>query len=501
MRIALGLIKHEANSFSPLMTDLDDFETCQLERGDEILVNWRTANTEQAGALSVLLQEYECEVLPLLAARALAGGPVRAKVFSTLLEELMARLQAALPVDGILLVLHGAMMADGLPDATGEILGRVRALVGPKVPVVGTLDLHANVTERMVREATALIGYHTTPHVDQRETGERAARLLLEVVRGQVSPTTTLVRLPLNFTHENCTHMWPPLAELINMALELEKEGTILHGGIYPVQSWLDTEDIASSVVVITDSDPRTAREQADGLAHEFWMQRQHFLPELVPPDEAALQAFARRSGTVIYCDSADSTSSGSTGDSTAILQALLRVAPFEEVALLNVVDPQVVAQAIEAGVGNTVTVEVGGKLAPNFFTPVAFRGYVKTISDGRFRFKGPGMRGVEHRMGRAVVLIQGGIHLVIMERAVSQWDPQLYRSLGEEPSDAHIVQVKSPMAFRAAYKGIADEVLTIAAPGAATPNLGSLPWRHLRRPIYPLDPEMTWPPELVLPP
>ena len=207
MRIALGLVKHEANSFSPHMTDLDDFEACQLERGDEILVNWRTANTEQAGALSVLLQEYECEVLPLLAARALAGGPVRAKVFSTLLEELMARLQAALPVDGILLVLHGAMMADGLPDATGEILGRVRALVGPKVPVVGTLDLHANVTERMVREATALIGYHTTPHVDQRETGERAARLLLEVVRGQVSPTTALVRLPLNFTHENCTHM------------------------------------------------------------------------------------------------------------------------------------------------------------------------------------------------------------------------------------------------------------------------------------------------------
>jgi microcystin degradation protein MlrC len=140
------------------------------------------------------------------------------------------------------------------------------------------------------------------------------------------------------------------------------------------------------------------------------------------------------------------------------------------------------------------VSVEVGGKLAPDLFRPIPFSGYVKTLSDGTFTFKGPGMRGVAHHMGRAAVLIDGGIRLVVMERGVSQWDPQMYRSLGQEPTDARIVQVKSPMAFRAAYEGIFDEVIVVQAPGAANPDLCSLPWQHLPRPIYPLDPEAAWP-------
>ena len=173
----------------------------------------------------------------------------------------------------------------------------------------------------------------------------------------------------------------------------------------------------------------------------------------------------------VIFCDSADSPTSGATGDSTVILEAILRARPVPQTALLNVVDPQAVAQAIEAGVGSRVRVQVGGRLAPSFHAPVTFDGHVKTISEGTFRFKGPGMRGVTYRMGRTVVLIQGEIHLVVMERAVSQWDPQLYRSVGEEPADASIVQVKSPAAFRAAYEGIADEIIVVESRGISSPG------------------------------
>jgi microcystin degradation protein MlrC len=196
----------------------------------------------------------------------------------------------------------------------------------------------------------------------------------------------------------------------------------------------------------------------------------------------------------VVLCDSADATSSGSTGDSTAILAALLRAAPLHAAAYVNVVDPNAVRRAIQAGIGATVTLQVGGLLAPRSFTPVTLTGYVKTISDGEFTFKGPGMRGVPHHMGRTVVLVCGGIHLVVMERGVSQWDPQLYRSVGLDPADARMVQVKSPMAFRAAYEGLYDEVIVVAAPGAASPDLASLPWQRLRRPIYPLDRTMSWP-------
>lgn len=494
MRIALGGICHEANTFCPRTTSLDDFAVRQLLRGDELLEGWTSTRTEQAGAMNVLTHVEGCEVVPTLLARALSGAPVDGGTFRGLLDESLERLEAARPIDGVLLVLHGAMMAEGEPDATGEVLTCVRAVVGPGVPIVATLDLHANVTERMVREATALIGYQTAPHVDMFETGQRAARLLVRTVQGRVVPAVAHVRLPMILPPENSTHNWGPLAEVITMAVEWEREGAIVHAGVYPVQPWLDTADVAASVVVITNGDHYVAQERSCELAKAFWARREAFATELVPPDLAVSRALSRKAGTVILCDSADSTTSGSTGDSTAILRALLRAAPLGAVVLVNVVDPQAVARAVSAGVGTTVTVEVGGKLAPRYYAPVTLTGHVKVISDGTFTFKGPGMRGVPHHMGRTVVLVCGGIHLAIMERAVSQWDPQLYRSLGEEPRDARIVQVKSPMAFRAAYEGIYDEVIVVAAPGAANPDLASLSWQHLPRPIYPLDPDVSWP-------
>jgi microcystin degradation protein MlrC len=494
MRIALGGITHEANTFCPHVTDMADFEARQVLRGEEILAAWQTRRTEQSGALSVLAKIPECTVVPTFLARALSGAPMRQETYEALLRSLLASLEASRPVDGVLLVLHGAMMAQETPDATGDLLTHVRALVGPDIPIVGTLDLHANVTPQMVGAATALIGYHTAPHVDMFETGEKAARVLVGTLRGELSPTSALVRLPMLLPPENSTHMWGPLAEVINRALEREASGAIVHAGVYPVQPWMDTPNVGASVLAITDGDPESAREHAQALAKLFWAGRHRFVVDPVAPAEAVRRALNRDAGTVVFCDSADSTSSGSTGDSAAILEAALRASPFQGVALLNVVDPVAVAQAIDAGIGATVSIDVGGRLAPELFTPVAFQGYVKTISDGTFVFQGPGMRGVPHHMGRTVVLYHDNIHLVVMERGVSQWDPQLYRSVGEEPGRARIVQVKSPMAFRAAYADIFDEVIVIAAPGAASPQLASLPWHYLPRPIYPLDPGVNWP-------
>lgn len=489
MRIAIGVFGHEANSFSPHATGWDDFAGRQLQRGEEMLEGWASAKTELSGAMSVLDKEPDCEVVPLLAARAMSGGPLIQEVFSSLTDELVSRLETAIPVDGVLLVLHGAMMAEKTSDATGEVLRRVRALSGPDRPVIGTLDLHANVTDLMVEQATGLVGYQTAPHVDMYQAGIRAAQLLLESIRGKISPAPALVRLPMILPPENSTHNYGPLADVIRRAQEMEARGTILHGSVYPTQPWLDTEEMASSVLVITDNELETAREAANELARMFWERRHQFVAELISPEEAVRRALGRTEGTVVLCDSADSTTSGSTGDSTAILETLLRAGPFEPVALLNIVDPDVVAQAVEAGVGATIDVSVGGKLAPEYFRPVKLRGRVRIISDGDFRHKGPGMHGVVQHMGRAVVTVSGGIHLVVMEHAVSQWDPELYRSLGEEPDDARMVQVKSPMAFRAAYEDIADEVMIISAPGAASPDLVSLPWKQVTRPIFPLDP------------
>ena len=252
-------------------------------------------------------------------------------------------------------------MASHEADATGDVLEQVRTLVGPDVPVVGTLDLHANVTQRMVQHATALIGYHTAPHVDMFETGQKAAQVLTSIIRGRMAPTSALVRLPMLLPPENSTHSWGPLAEVINLALEMERSGKIVHASIYPVQPWMDTGDVAASVLVVMDDDVDTAQAVARSLAEKFWSLRHEFKVERTAPDVAIRRSLDRTGGTVILCDSADSTTSGSTGDSTAILSALLRCAPVDEVALANIVDPLVVARAIEAGVGTTIDVKIGG--------------------------------------------------------------------------------------------------------------------------------------------
>jgi len=494
MRIALGKLSHEANTFSPLSTTWDDFARRYMRRGPELLRGLEGLNIEDAGAVEVLQAEPGCEILPTFAASAQSGYPVEGAAFRRLRDELLSALQQVLPVDGVLLVLHGAMMAEGEPDASGAVLQAVREMVGPSVPIVGTLDLHANVTARMARYATALVGYHTAPHIDMADTGRRAARTLLGAVKKELDPKMALVRLPLIVPAEYARHTDGPLSEVINMALQLENDGAILHGSVFSVQPWMDTPDVGCSVVIVTNGDTAAAQWQADRLAREFWSRRAAFVPPLFTPGDAVQRALARDGGTAVLCDSADAPSSGATGDSTVVLSALLERAPVQEMCLLNIVDPPAVAQAIAAGVGNSVSLSLGGKLAPAFFQPVLFEGHVKTISDGVFYFKGPGMRGVAHRMGRAVVLVQGGIHVVVMEHAVTQWDPQLYRSLGLEPTDARIVQVKSPAAFRAAYGEIMDEVFILAAPGAANPDLVHLPWKNIGRPIYPLDPELRWP-------
>lgn len=493
MRIAIGGLSHEANTFCPKPTTWNDFASRSVVRGEALFEGVAGTNTERAGALAVLTERSDCEVIPTLLASALSGAPVQADTFHALLDELLQRLSAALPLDGVLLVLHGAMMSTDEEDATGVILREVRRVVGPDVPIVGTLDLHANVTAQMVACADALIGYHTAPHVDMFETGEAAARILLATVDGRVRPRMALRRLPMIVPSENARHTDGPLSEVIGMARELEEQGAILHGGVYPVQPWLDISDVGCSVVVVTDGDVGAAERHAERLGRAFWERRAAFDVDLVPADEALRRALERPAGTVVLCDSADSPTSGATGDSTVILRAALAAEPLSGRVLLNAVDAPAVSRAVAAGVGANVRVRVGGRLAPAFFEPVTFTGYVKTISDGVFWFKGPGARGTVQSMGRAVVLTRGEIHLVVMERAVSQWDPELYRSVGEEPSDARAVQVKSPAAFRAAYGAFMDEAIIVASPGPSTSDLMSLPWRRIRRPLYPFDADATF--------
>jgi microcystin degradation protein MlrC len=448
---------------------------------------FRGTRSEVGGVLDAADQRG-VELVPLLAAVASASaGPLLQDVFESIRDELLDRLRHAGPLDGVLLVLHGAMVAERYEDATGEALRAFRAGIGPRLPLVGTLDLHANVTQRMVDQATGLVGYHTAPHVDQYETGQRALALLTDTVTRRARPVTALRRLPMILPGETVRTTDGPYAEVMQQARELAKRGQVLDSSVFSVQPWLDVNDVGCSVVVIGDGDRQLAEEQADRLADALWMRRKRFTVEPSPTEAAIRRALESDRRPFILADSADAPSSGAPGDSTAVLSALLRAQPKQD-CLLNVVDPQAIDTMVQAGIGQQVTVQVGAQYAPGFYDPVQITGRVKLLSDGEFVQKGPGFRGEVLHRGMTGVLQTGRIYLVVMERAVRQWDPELYRSVGLEPRDAQIVVVKSPAAFRAAYEPFAAEILIIDAPGVCSPDLCSFPFERVRRPLYPLD-------------
>lgn len=492
MRIAIGGIVQESNSFSPVPGSWQHFPAGYLLRGDALIDERAGTRTEIGGAID-LAKEHDITLVPLLSATTTASaGPMLGEVFTALRDELVARLGELPPVDGVLLVLHGAMAAEGYEDATGEILRAAREAAGPTLPLVATLDLHANVTYAMVAHASALVGYHTAPHIDLYETGQRGLRLLASIIRGEARPTAALRRLPMILPAENGRTTEGPYAEVMDRAVALMREPGMLDISVFSVQPWLDVTDVGCSVLVYTDGSPELAEQRADELADMFWERRQRFEVTLAPAAATILRALASGRRPFVLADSADAPSSGAPGDSTAVLELLIAARP-ERLCLHNIVDPAAVAAMVQAGENAEVALRIGGGSGVPFYQPIMVAGRVRRLSDGDFTNKGLGFQGVVFRRGRTAVLEIGQIALVVMERPVIQWDPELYRSVGLEPADAQIVVVKSPAAFRAAYEPLAAEVAIIDAPGVCSPNLRALPFRKARRPIYPLDAVASW--------
>jgi microcystin degradation protein MlrC len=492
MRVAIGCFAQESHSFSPVPGSWSHFGPQELSRGAAVLKRFAGTRTEIGGALDAA-QAYGVEFVPLIAARASSSaGPLLRDVFEMLRDELLEHLQRAGELDGVLLVLHGAMVAEGYEDATGEVLGAVRAEIGPDVPLVGTLDLHANVTRRMVNEATGLVGYHTAPHIDQYETGQRGLALLHKTITRSARPVTALRRLPMLLPGETARTTDGPYAEVMQAAEALVERPEVLDSSVFSAQPWLDVRDVGCSVLVVADGERNLAEEEAERLARAFWERRHGFEVQLTRTADAIRRALSSDRYPFVLADSADAPSSGAPGDSTVVLEALLRAQPPTD-CLLNIVDPQAVEEMVQAGVGQQVTLQIGAKFAPAFYDPAEVTGRVKLISDGEFLQKGPGFHGEVLHRGRTCVLKIDHIYLVVMERAVRQWDPELYRSVGLEPRDAQIVVVKSPAAFRAAYEPLAADIIIIDAPGVCSPDLRSFPFQRVRRPLYPLDEFDDW--------
>ena len=483
MRVGVALIQQETNSFSPTRTPLDAFaEGGLLVDGEQVFARCANTNTEVAGFLEGV-QAAGHRAVPLLAAWAMPGGPLEAGTLAALRQRFADALAAAAPLDGLLLALHGATAAVDECDVSGALLELAREVVG-SVPVVASVDLHANVTRRMLHAADALVGYRTCPHTDHAETGRRAARVLVTMLSGR-TPVAASRKLPLILPAERQDTTSGPLAQVMATARAAETNGAWA-ASVFLVQPWLDTPETGCAVVAVGE-DVSRLEACVDGLATDVWNRRHLFDVELVAPQAAVHRALAASRGPVLLIDSADAMSSGAPGDSTVLLRHVLEATPHRSV-LMTVRDPVVAQYAARCGVGSTVDVHVGARLAPAFYSPVPLRARVEAVSAGRFRLSTATLRGLEISMGTAAVLRVGHLHVVVHERAVMTNDPALYRSVGLHPEDAQAIVVKHPVGWRVGLGEMAAEAVYVDLPGASTPHLARLPYRHVPRPIYPLD-------------
>jgi microcystin degradation protein MlrC len=381
------------------------------------------------------------------------------------------------------------MVLEDAPDGEGELLAAVRKAVGPAVPLVATLDLHATNTPRMVQEADALVGYDTYPHIDLYETGAKAAALLLRAVRGEIKPVTLFARSPMLVPAEGQGTGDQPMAGLMAEAKRLQARPGVLAVSLFPVQPWLDIPDTGFCVTAVADGLRRATEIEpmVRQLAWQAWERRRAFAADLLTVDEAIRRALASDGGPFVLSESADSTGSGSPGDSVHVLARLLAL-DVREPGLVTVVDAPAVARAIAAGVGAEIATTVGGTLDPRYNRPVPINGRVRILSDGRFVSSDKKSAGVEFHMGRAAVVEVGRISVLATERPAFTFDPALYRSVGLEPRDAKIVVVKSPLQFRDGYGGFARACWVVDTPGPSTARVERLDWRHRSRPLFPFD-------------
>jgi microcystin degradation protein MlrC len=448
-----------------------------------------------AGALRIFDGQGDVEVVPAYSARAItSGGMLEPAAFTRIAREFLGAIQAAPAVDAVYYSLHGAMEAENEPDTEGYLLAETRRILGERVPIVVSLDLHGILTDRMLQHADAVVMYHTYPHVDFVQTGERAARLLLRILREGVRPVTAAVTIPALVRGNELITATGLLGGFIRQAQAVEGSPGGLSAGMFIGNPFTDVPGLCSRCVVATDGDPARAEREAVSIAEGFWQVRDRLQQPLTSLAESVRIA-AQADGTTVLTDAADATSSGAPGDSNAILRALVE-SGYRKRALVPVVDPAAVRAACAAGVGGTVRTAVGGALDPRRHSPLPVTAAVRMLSDGRIRSESHG--DIWHA-GPTAVLEGDCFTLVVTSRAVSLYDRSLFLAHGQDPSQYDAVLVKSPHCQERFYQAWAARMVNVDAPGATSANLKSLGHTRCMRPMFPLDPTVEFRPRAAL--
>lgn len=476
-RIFMCALAQESNSFNPVYMPLSRFYVHSVGV---------SGYEDDRGARDYLASQ-NAECIYGVCMRSNSGGPLTDETVEFFLRDTTEKIRAAGKLDGVLLMLHGATLSQTCMDVCGRIAETVRELVGENTVIVGAFDLHGIVTERIVKHMDYLCGYWEYPHVDRYHTGKRAAKLLWDALCGR-SMKMARAAVPSIAPASSYTTHSAALKRINEKGAALMASGRIIDYSVFQAQPWCDSPLLESAVVVVADTE-QTAIDVANELATDSFCARQELQGKApLSVEEVIQKALNNQSGKpIILVDSSDSIGAGSTGDSAAVIEALL---PYSEriMAAVDVRDAQAVEKAFEVGVGNTAEFTLGGTMAPTLSKPVTLTAKVKSLHDGVFYSHGPLVKGKQVWSGKTAVLETGKLLIRVSVLGDGVFDVNYYRSMGIPIELCDLVSVKACASFKASYEAFADEFCQTNTPGAACPSLLSLPFQNLPKPTYPFE-------------
>ncbi|MFE4813760.1 M81 family metallopeptidase [Peribacillus simplex] len=485
MRIAIGQLAHETNTFSQVRTTVDLFKVWEWTQGEELL-DRHTGVMDYLGGMIDRGKELGIEIVPTFAAMANPSGTITQEAFQKAKNLLISSILNSGKLDGICLFLHGAGVAEGVDDIEGEILSELRSILGSKIPIVAALDLHGNITETMVKKADALLGNIDYPHTDSYERGSEAIDITARIIQGKVNPEMALSKLPLLIP--TTTSYFSPIKEINEWCEEWEKHPEVLDCTLFHGFPYSDIPHAGVSVITITNNEPTLAQKISNDIAARIFEKKDEFFPILPSPKKAISYAFSRNEMPIIINEASDNPGAGTPGDGTFLLKEMIE-ANIPNSCFGFIFDPEIAKIAHEEGVGSLIHVELGGKTDSLHGNPLKISAYVKSLSDGKFIQSSPMWNGSKVNLGRSARLLVGNVDIIVCSVNSQTFDEQVFLLHGIDVEKSSIVGLKSSHHFRAAFMPIAKEIITVDSPGISSVKLSTFDYKKISRPIYPIDP------------
>jgi len=484
LKIAIGQVSHETNTFSNVQTTVERFKDLDWDEGRWLIAKNRGVKNFLGGMIE-RAEQLEIEIVPIFSAGAHPSGIITRETYETIKKKFIDNLDISEKIDAICLSLHGAGVAEGIDDLEGDFLSFIRKLVGDEIPIIATLDLHGNITKKMVDVADILIGVNLYPHTDSHEKGVEAISLTSKLIKKEINPIMHLEKMSMMIP--TSTSNLSPVKEINELCHELEKKSDIIDCSFFHGFPYTDVPFGGISVICITNGAEELAIETAKEVTSAIWAEREKFYTDTLSPKLGLEKARGLKNFPVVINETSDNPGAGTPSDGTRLLRAMLD-AEIERACIGVIYDPEVVEMAHEKGVGSTIEVYLGGKTDEKHGDPVLVSAYIKTLTDGVYTQSSPMWQGKVINLGKTVRLQVNGLDIIVGCIRSQVFDEQPFLLHGIDVNKYEIIGLKSSQHFRASYEFIANEIITVDSPGLSTLNLKAFKYEKLKRPIYPLD-------------